>query len=165
MPTTTLEIHPAIGIARVGSSQEFYLGPEPNLPIETNRRDSTANKLLKRQAVRFRIYSCTRDDQGILTKCDELTPDKATITWTVSLVNRKSAAPRFLKNRLPNTDPSFRRNNATGNDVTDKKLVIDGGSQSLTGKNQAKKAFQGAFKSMQFHLVKSQLTTTAASLW
>ena len=27
--TTTLEIHPAIGIARLGTSQEFFIGPEP----------------------------------------------------------------------------------------------------------------------------------------
>src|SRR4051812_22343985 len=94
--TTTLEIHPAIGIARMGSSQEFFLGPEPGRPIETNRRDGTADKLLKRQAARFRVYSCVRDEHGTLVSFDELTPSKVTITWTVHLVNRKAAAPRFL---------------------------------------------------------------------
>ena len=144
--TTTLEIHPAIGIARMGSSQEFFLGPEPGLPIETNRRDATADQLLKRQAARFRVYSCIRDELGALLSFEELTPDKAAITWTVHLVNRKAAAPRFLKNNLPNTDLTFRRNGATGDDTIDADLIIDGGTRTLTGALQPKATFQGTFK-------------------
>src|SRR4051794_22076021 len=147
--TTTLEIHPAIGIARVGSSQEFFLGPEPGLAIEKNRRDSTPSKLLKRQAARFRVFSCTRDSQGTIVSFEELTPGKATITWTVHLVNRKAAAPRFLNSAgTVNTDPTFRRNNATGVDTNavDKKLIIDGGAHPITGKSQPKVVFQGSFQ-------------------
>src|SRR5437764_4057485 len=115
--TTTLEIHPAIGIARMGSSQEFFLGPEPGQPIETNRRDATPDKLLKRQAARFRVYSCVRDGSGTLVSSEELTPAKATITWTVHLTNRKATAPRFLDNSgAPNTNAALRRNGATGDD-------------------------------------------------
>lgn len=148
MPTTTtLEIHPAIGIARMGSSQEFLLGPEPGLPIETNRRDSTANRLLKRQAARFRVYSCVRDGNGALQSYEELTPAKATITWSVRLANRKAAGPAFLDaTGHPNTDPTFRRNGATGNDVTDKALIIDGGTKTVTGASQPKQFFKGSFK-------------------
>jgi hypothetical protein len=150
MPNTrTLEIHPAIGIARMGSSQEFFLGPEPGQPIETNRRDATPDKLLKRQAARFRVYSCVRDDSGALVSSEELTPANATITWTVHLTNRKAAAPRFLDNSsVPNTNPALRRNGATGNDADplDKSLIIDGGTQTLTGASQPKKTFQGKFK-------------------
>src|SRR5260370_28610767 len=124
--TTTLEIHPAIGIARVGSSQEFFVGPEPGVPIPTDRRDATTDKLLKRQAARFRIYSCVRDPQGQLVSFEELTPATATITWTVHLVNRKAAAPAFLKGGVPNTDRTFRRNGATGAATTDKPLIIEG---------------------------------------
>jgi hypothetical protein len=146
-PTTTLEIHPAIGIARMGSSQEFFLGPEPGLLIETNRRDSTPDQLLKRQAARFRVYSCVRDEHGTLLTFEELTPDKVTITWTVHLVNRKAAAPRFLDDAgLPNTDPSLRRNDATGNDTLDRELIIDGGIQTLTATLGPKKTFQGKIK-------------------
>ena len=146
--TTTLEIHPAIGIARVGSSQEFFLGPEPGLAIETSRRDATPSKLLKRQAARFRVYSCTRNPQGVIVSFEELTPEKATITWTVHLVNRKAAAPKFLKGGTVNTDPAFRRNSATGIDTNplDKNLIIDGGTQTLTGKSQPKALFQGSFQ-------------------
>jgi hypothetical protein len=147
--TTTLEIHPAIGIARMGSSQEFYLGPEPGVPIETNRRDGSPSKLLKRQAARFRVYSCTRDEHGELMSFEELTTANATITWRAHLVNRKAAAPRFLSaSGVPNTNPAFRRNGATGNDNVplDRSLIIDGGTQTLTGASQPKKLFQGQFK-------------------
>lgn len=151
--TTTLEIHPAIGIARVGSSQEFFVGPEPGLPLETNRRDGSANKLLKRQAARFRVYSCVRDAQGTLVSSEELKPAVATITWKVHLVNRKAAAPRFLTvAQQVNTNPAIRRNGATGNDTTDNSLIIDGGLKSLTGASQAPLAFAGNFKTLSVPL-------------
>jgi hypothetical protein len=93
------------------------------------------------------VYSCVRDGNGLLQSFEELTPAKATITWTVHLVNRKAAAPMFLDTtEHPNTNPALRRNGASGNDATDKDLIIDGGTQSLTGASQAKKLFQGKFK-------------------
>jgi hypothetical protein len=144
--TTTLEIHPAIGISRVGSSAEFFLGPEPGAAIPTDRRDATQDKLLKRQAARFRVYSCERDAEGTLVSFQELTPDKATITWTAHLVNRKAAAPAFLQNGVPNTDPSFRRNGATGDPTADKDLIIDGGTQTRTRRVPAESSVRGAFQ-------------------
>jgi hypothetical protein len=144
--TTALEIHPAIGIARMGSSQEFFVGPEPGAPIPTDRRDTTPDKLLKRQAARFRVYSCVRDPLGTLVSFEELTPAKATITWTVHLVNCKAAGPAFLKGGVPNTDRTFRRNGATGNPTADNSLIIDGGSKTLTGSSQPKTPVSGSFK-------------------
>jgi hypothetical protein len=77
-------IHPAIGIARVGNSEEYYLGPETmagmngltdtdpmgGLPIKKGQETQTitSNDLrdvdgkLKRQAARFKIYAYS-DDQ------------------------------------------------------------------------------------------------------
>ena len=162
MPTTTtLEIHPAIGIARMGSSDEFLFGPEPGLPIETNRRDATANQLLKRQAARFRVYSCVRDEHGTIASFEELSPATSTITWTVHLVNRKAAAPRFLDGAgVPNTDPTFRRNGATGDDAVDQSLIIDGGIQTLTGASQPKAFFNGSFKAHEVPL--GEMSTDAS---
>ena len=77
MSNTSLRIHPAIGMARVGTSKEYYLGPETmaafpqegkkltgGLPIKPGTEDETitSNDLrdgkgrLKRQAARFKIY-------------------------------------------------------------------------------------------------------------
>ncbi|MBZ5617663.1 MAG: LodA/GoxA family CTQ-dependent oxidase, partial [Acidobacteriia bacterium] len=79
---TTYKIHPAIGIARLGNSTEFYLAPEttylapePNggLPIQSNPDGTVtepeqpvtefkdAQGAIKRQAARFRVY--VYDDQ------------------------------------------------------------------------------------------------------
>lgn len=76
-------IHPAIGIARVGNSEEFYLGPETmagmegenagdpmgGLPIKPDQETQTITSddirdtegRLKRQAARFKIYGYSND--------------------------------------------------------------------------------------------------------
>ncbi|MBL3656271.1 LodA/GoxA family CTQ-dependent oxidase [Fulvivirga sediminis] len=77
MSQTSLRIHPAIGMARVGNSTEYYLGPETmaarpqegsdttgGLPIKPNTESTTitsadlrdAQGRLKRQAARFKIF-------------------------------------------------------------------------------------------------------------
>ncbi len=84
MSYISLRIHPAIGIARVGNSEEYYIGPETmagmdisgqvltgGLPIRPGTdgdtitsaevRDSSGK--LKRQAARFRIYQYTFADK------------------------------------------------------------------------------------------------------
>ena len=75
--TTTFKIHPGIGIARLGNSDEFYLAPEQPgaLPIECDAdgieqqnpagqpirissfKESEDLSRLKRQAARFRIFA------------------------------------------------------------------------------------------------------------
>ena len=145
--TTVFEIHPAIGIARVGVSQEFFLGPEPDGNPPTQYRDATGN--LKRQAARFRLFQCERDHtNGRLLQAAEITPDQGTIAWQVHLVNRKAAALAFLNDQGDiNTDPNRRRNRATGSDSTDRDLIIDPGSRSVIGSNQDPALFDtGKFK-------------------
>ena len=77
MTNTSLRIHPAIGMARVGNSTEYYLGPETmaaspqegtsltgGLPIKPGTESTTITSgdlrdsqgRLKRQAARFKIY-------------------------------------------------------------------------------------------------------------
>lgn len=77
MENTTLRIHPAIGMARVGNSDAYYLGPETmaaspqegtaitgGLPIKPGTENTTITSddlrdidgRLKRQAARFKIY-------------------------------------------------------------------------------------------------------------
>src|SRR2546423_31419 len=105
---TTLEIFPAIGIARVGTSNDYFVGPEPDQPLDLRRRD--AGHQLLRQAARFRIFECNRDAAGNLVNAVEVTSAAATIEWSVHLVNRKASAVRF-NDAEPTTK---RRNKATG---------------------------------------------------
>jgi hypothetical protein len=66
-------IHPAIGVARIGNSDEYFIGPEvphPTPPPSGGYRDATGK--LKRQAALFRIYGYDAQGQvvGELTSAD-----------------------------------------------------------------------------------------------
>jgi L-Lysine epsilon oxidase N-terminal/L-lysine epsilon oxidase C-terminal domain len=139
------EIHPAIGIARVGRSQEFFIGPEPDGQPPSLYRDN--NGELKRQAARFRVFECERDAAGRLVSATEITTERAEIEWTVHLVNRKAAAPNFLNEmQIVNTDLNNRRNNATGNDDQDRDLIIDPGPANIKQPGQVVALDAGKFK-------------------
>ena len=84
------KIFPPIGIARVGNSLErdgFFIGPEGiALPGPSDeRRFTDAAGAVLRQAARFRIYAFDTKDAVI----SELTAQKAELTWSVSLANKK----------------------------------------------------------------------------
>src|SRR5579864_2925500 len=81
-------IHPAIGVARVGNSDEFFIGPEtpyPTAPPQGGYRDAEGR--LKRQAARFRVYGYDKNGNVVA----ELTAANSDITWTVHLANKKAA--------------------------------------------------------------------------
>ncbi|HEX7191771.1 MAG TPA: LodA/GoxA family CTQ-dependent oxidase, partial [Thermoanaerobaculia bacterium] len=135
-------IHPSIGVARVGNSQnEYFLAPEVVVPIPHEPgfyRDSTG--ALKRQAVRFRIYGLNAAGKAVT----ELTADDATIEWEVHLANKKAAWYEFqLALDIPeaaSTDPSLLRNPGVANRDD---LVIDPGARSIKGKRARPKKFDG----------------------
>lgn len=89
-------IYPSIGIARVGNSSEFYIGPEsPGVVSETKLRG--ADQGIKRQAARFRIYEIDVDANGNETVLRELVKSSSIlIEWTVSLANKKAAASQIF---------------------------------------------------------------------
>jgi hypothetical protein len=73
--TITYEIHPAIGIARLGASRltsedGFFVGPEPDGAPPSRYRDPGGD--LKRQAARIRLFACRRDASGKLLEASEL---------------------------------------------------------------------------------------------
>lgn len=127
-------IYPPIGVMRVGNSpEEFFIGPEVNQPVAANPafyRDATG--ALKRQAARFRIYGL--DASGRAVK--ELTANNATIQWSARLANQKASWYQFqLALDIPEAaeaEPSLLRNAKVADRST---LLIDGGSNSVSGKN------------------------------
>lgn len=139
------EIHPAIGIARLGSSRStiddgFFIGPDPESSPPANYRDSTG--ALKRQAARFRLFACKRDEYANLIGATELTLDLVRkMTWTVHLVNRKGTARRQF-----HTGPGF-RNRATGDDHADRDLIIDPGPRSVDTPGVREQFDSGKFRS------------------
>ncbi|MET8112787.1 LodA/GoxA family CTQ-dependent oxidase [Streptomyces prasinus] len=88
------EIHPSLGIARVGNSPtEFFIGPEvPGVPPQPAGGFKDAEGRVKRQVARFRVYGYGADG----TVLGELTPEHAEISWTVELANTKGAWFKFV---------------------------------------------------------------------
>ena len=89
----SFKIHPSLGIARLGNSPDgFFIGPESpgaNSPPAGGYKD--AQKRIKRQAARFRIFGY--DAQGKVIK--EISAAEAEIEWTVHLANKKAAWKAF----------------------------------------------------------------------
>lgn len=145
-------IHPAIGVARIGTSAEFFIGPEvpyPTVPPKGGYRDAEGR--LKRQAARFRIYGY--DNAGKVV--GELTASNAEILWTVHVANKKAAWYDFDA-ALDLSDAvnlhSARRNAAIQGEDR-KKLVIDPGPRSVSGKKQKAPPFDtGKFMDQPVYL-------------
>jgi len=138
-------VHPAIGVARIGNSDEFFIGPEvpwPSPAPEGGYRDSEGR--LKRQAARFRIYGYDANGNVIA----ELTSANAAISWTVHVANRKAAWYDFdAALDLPEAvDLKSPRRNAQIQGKDREKLVIDPGPRSISGPGAQPQPFDsGAF--------------------
>ena len=138
---TSAAIHPAIGIARIGNSNnDYFLGPElpGTLPLTSGGfKDSSG--AIKRQAARFRIYGLNRHGRVVR----ELTADEAEITWHAHLANAKAAWYNFeTALDIPEARPTLRRNaNYVG--ATRQALVIDPGKRAISGRYSGPVAFDG----------------------
>jgi hypothetical protein len=152
MPVT-YRIHPAIGIARVGDSpDDFFAGPEapgvapsltrpdaPALPAGERGTYKDSRSRIKRQGARFRIYEYTSTDTGEVTQVREITAADGRIEWQVHLANRKASAERIPEDENP---PAGERRNVG---VPAERLVIDAGTQTISGASQPMKRLQGRF--------------------
>jgi hypothetical protein len=143
-------IHPSIGVARVGNSEnEYFIGPETLdlLPQKTGfYRDSSG--AIKRQAARFRIYGLNA--RGEVVK--EITGSNAEIEWNVHLANKKSSWYQFqLALDIPEASkahPSLLRNST----ISERdKLTIDAGSKLISKKTGIQK-FIGKFMDNSVYL-------------
>src|SRR5262245_40555750 len=95
------KIYPPIGIARLGDSDAYYVGPEipghpgfeptANGPERPVAEYKDAQYRIKRQAARFRVFESP--DDGTAPRPIQL-PAGARIEWTVHLVNKKAAVKR-----------------------------------------------------------------------
>ncbi|WP_437676865.1 LodA/GoxA family CTQ-dependent oxidase [Sorangium sp. So ce131] len=145
---TIFRIHPAIGIARIGDSPDFFVGPEvPGRPPEGAPPIGTAVPAfkdsagrIKRQAARFRIWRYVDDGKGRYKPDQEIhlgTAGIKSIEWKVHVANKK--AEFFAFNGLLG-DPVFgpkriapvRRNAAPR--PSRRTLWIDPGFRTISGK-------------------------------
>lgn len=142
---TEFRIYPSIGIARVGDCKDsFMIGPEapgvvPSGPFRG------ADKGLKPQAARFRIYKVEIDANENETVVEEIIAGKdIKIEWSASLANRK-AAGRLISDTLHRKDEPGLRNSAIKVRELREKLVITA-SGSVTGSGTRGPALSGAIE-------------------
>ncbi len=132
----TYRIHPAIGIARLGSSTKadgWFLGPEvPGQVFAGPFKDGPGS--IKRQGARFRIFEY---QGGVPVR--EIKAADAKITWKVHLVNRKAEGPVFP----PSTPP--KRRNPTVPAPDRWKLIIDAKEQQIDGVSAGPLPLKGEF--------------------
>ena len=137
-------IHPAIGIARVGDSDEYFLGPEVGgQPSEPPGSYKDGAGRLRRQAARFRIYGY--DARGTVVK--ELTLDDASITWRAHVANAKAAWYQFnVAMDIPWTNipegVASQRRNPEFVGAERQKLVIDPGPRTISGRKEHGAAYR-----------------------
>lgn len=97
------KIHPSIGIARLGDSLSFFIGPE--IPGLRPSGESPGTKVppykdgnkIKAQAARFRIFEYV-DANGSYMVSREISLSEKDVTkleWTVHLANRKASFFKF----------------------------------------------------------------------
>lgn len=154
------EIHPAIGVARVGNSPEaYYLAPDRigGLPTEVDRRGrerpvrqfKDAQGRIKRQAARFRVFRY--DESQPDAPPVEITlasPGVQSIEWTVHVANKKAAWWNFLpligdvmlgpentyENAAKNPQMGLtKRNDSVRGKASRQELIIDPGPRTVSG--------------------------------
>jgi L-Lysine epsilon oxidase N-terminal/L-lysine epsilon oxidase C-terminal domain len=139
-------IHPAIGIARLGTSpSEYFVGPEIPEVYDFPQggfRDKTGR--LKRQAARFRILGYDERDRFVA----EITEADAAIEWNVHLRNTK-AVGRWFGGVLRPDEPQ--RNGAwIGQGNSESQLVLDPGIGRISIDKENKQLLCKEFMGVKF---------------
>lgn len=126
----TYRIYPGIGIARIGNSSKYFIGPES--PHSSMSGPFKEQGLVKKQAARFRIYEFDVDSSGRETLVREVVASPSiSIQWDVHLANKKAASRRVPiddgRLRNPSYDQSKlvieARDSITGTDVKNADMV------------------------------------------
>jgi hypothetical protein len=146
-PVAFCSIFPKIGIARLGDSAEYFIGPEaPGVELDPEGGFKDASCQVKRQAARFRIYAF--DDAGAVIA--ELTSKNTrSIKWRASVANKKAAwhafaggdkAFKLFEGSLDPKDTPPLRN---ADWPADRRALIIKGTASVSGLNQASAPLAG----------------------
>ena len=147
------EIHPRVGVARLGNSPDFYLAPEAvgGLPIQCDDRGNVAGGVpapvrqfkdgvgrVKRQAAKFHVFE--RDGVGALRMVALGENGVAGIEWTAHVANKKpiwytfselqgdlefGGANSYASQHVPRNNP------AVTDEAARQSLIIDPGPRSI----------------------------------
>jgi hypothetical protein len=141
-PIVSVAVYPGIGIARVGNSDEFFIGPEvPHAVPRPPEHYRDPQGRLRRQAARFRVYGFDAEGEVV----GELTAGDAEIEWTVEVANRKASWYEFVTAMdIPEAVPTARRN-ATFSGADRRALEITPGPAAIAGRGQRVGPLAGQF--------------------
>jgi L-Lysine epsilon oxidase N-terminal/L-lysine epsilon oxidase C-terminal domain/Iron-containing redox enzyme len=146
-PVAFCSIFPKIGIARLGDSDDYFIGPEaPGLETTPENGYKDASGQVKRQAARFRIYAF--DDAGAVI--GELTSENTkSIHWRANVANKKAAwhafagggkALRLFEDTLdPDDTPPLRNSDWP----SDRRALIIKATAAVSGKQQVSAPLEG----------------------
>lgn len=137
----SIRIHPGIGIARVGDSDEFYVGPEaPGIVVDPGPAAGSTSKgatyrdgagRLKRQAQRFRVYAYDAEGK-VVAELSSGSSLVRNLRWRVHVRNMKAANYAFQGPYLFDPDklrnPSIQPGRKPGERD---KLIIDPGVHTI----------------------------------
>lgn len=168
---TVYKIHPAIGIARLGNSDQFYIAPEEAgaLPTDpkshqpvTSFRDSRG-RLLK-QAARFRVFAYeSADDPG--TEVRSGSGGVKAVQWTVHLANKKASWYQFeqLTGSGMEGDAGYIANGPKINPLRNPRITNPAQRQALI-LDPGPRTVGGSFPALQKLGLPPGLTTDAAKI-
>ncbi len=146
----TYRIHPGIGIARIGNSAKFFIGPES--PLSSSNGPFKERGRIKKQAARFRVYEFDVDGSGRETLVREVVESQnATIQWHVHLANKKAASrtvpvdngqlrnPGYDQSKLMiEGHDSISGSSTQNDDMVDEILFINTRSAAVEGRDEVK---------------------------
>lgn len=136
----SISIHPAIGVARVGNSENgYFLAPEvigETPKDEDGYRDEQGR--IKRQVARFRVFATLKSKEVI-----EITAAEAEINWRVEIANLKAGWYDFQHAMDLPPDQVFEppKRNANFNGDDRERLGIRPSPRHISGPNQVSAPF------------------------
>lgn len=135
-------IHPGLGIARLGDSDDYVLAPQVTTPAPRKPGDMHKDGLLKREAIEFRIYGYDKDGNVV----QEITASEAEIDWHIHLVAKKASWYKFRAAMDLDGAADYalmRRNPEYTSDRTD--LEINPGLKTVSGPEVARQELSDVF--------------------
>ncbi|APX10646.1 LodA/GoxA family CTQ-dependent oxidase [Tateyamaria omphalii] len=136
----SISIHPAIGVARVGNSEDGYFLAADVIGATPHDTDGfrDAQGSLKRQVARFRVYATLTSGE-----VRELTDADAQIDWRVEIANLKAGWYEFQHAMDLPPEQVFepKKRNATFNGDDRERLSIRPSPRTVSGPNQTSAPF------------------------
>ena len=162
-PVAFCSIFPKIGIARLGNSDDYFVGPEaPGLENSPENGYKDTSGQIKRQAAKFRIYGF--DDAGAVIA--ELTSENTkSIQWRASVANKKAAwhafaggdkARRLFEGTLDPADTPPLRNNDW---PSDRRTLVIKATASVSGTKQLSAPLEGPIYDLREPVYLGELRT------